>query len=387
MVEVLGTSKKRCNLLARFFEYRKKLSACNPAWCLQAVGEFFDEDDRLHVSTLFVMSTDPNAPSVTKLRQKLPDMFVARAVASRFHVSGLVHMCDSPELFFRASNAIQQTGWRLVPIVSAQEEGQTRQRLEEIKNDLKNERVPRDRPLRGPAKADASEELPEPEVMDGDRPPLIAFDLDLKLPLRLKPAPREREWIEKTDERFPSRCLPMMIANQAGWELVLDEEVKAVWNGGSGREDIKVSGSPRVLRCASSHFGVGVLTFGMPYLFRTPPGFNLHVRGPINRPKVGAMALEGIVETDWTCASFTMNWMLLEPNKEVVFRAGEPIALFAPVRRGELERFRPTIVSMAPRPASTKQSSSWTRSRWCLRGRSSVSARWRHGRRFHRWSR
>jgi len=88
----------------------------------------------------------------------------------------------------------------------------------------------------------------------------------------------------------------------------------------------------------------------MPYLFRTPPGFNLHVRGPINRPKVGAMALEGLVETDWTCASFTMNWMMLEPNKEVVFRAGEPIALLAPVRRADLERFRPMIVPMANRP-------------------------------------
>lgn len=52
-----------------------------------------------------------------------------------------------------------------------------------------------------------------------------------------------------------------------------------------------------------SHFGAGVVTFTVPYLFRTPPSYNLHVRGPTNMPKDGIYPLEGIVETDWSQAS------------------------------------------------------------------------------------
>ena len=46
-----------------------------------------------------------------------------------------------------------------------------------------------------------------------------------------------------------------------------------------------------------SHFGEAVLTFSLPYLFRTPRGVNLWVKGPSNWIKDGIQPLEGIVET------------------------------------------------------------------------------------------
>ena len=49
---------------------------------------------------------------------------------------------------------------------------------------------------------------------------------------------------------------------------------------------------------AVSHFGHGILTFHMPCLFRTEPGVDLMVQGPINRPKDAIAPLSGIIETD-----------------------------------------------------------------------------------------
>jgi hypothetical protein len=98
---------------------------------------------------------------------------------------------------------------------------------------------------------------------------------------------------------------------------------------------------------ASSHFGYGIVTWNPRLLFHTPPGWNLVARGPANRPKRGITALEGIVETDWADATFTMNWQMTEPGFPVVFEAGEPYCLLMPVRRGSLERFAPAI-SVAP---------------------------------------
>jgi len=100
----------------------------------------------------------------------------------------------------------------------------------------------------------------------------------------------------------------------------------------------------------TSHFGSGILTWHIPFLFRTSAGLNVLVRGPVNTPKDGIAGLEGIVETDWTAATFTMNWMFTRPSHVVRFEAAEPIAMLVPVRRGELEIFRPVLKEPAADP-------------------------------------
>src|SRR5262249_44166344 len=53
--------------------------------------------------------------------------------------------------------------------------------------------------------------------------------------------------------------------------------------------------------------------------------------------------LEGLVETDWATASFTMNWKLTRPFKGIKFQKDEPICMLVPQKRGELEAFAPEI--------------------------------------------
>src|SRR3546814_13729675 len=66
----------------------------------------------------------------------------------------------------------------------------------------------------------------------------------------------------------------------------------------------------------STHFGSGIVTFSLGHLFRTSPGVNLWIKGPSNRPKDGASPLEGIIETDWSPYTFTMNWQLTRRSEE-----------------------------------------------------------------------
>ena len=92
----------------------------------------------------------------------------------------------------------------------------------------------------------------------------------------------------------------------------------------------ETQGDPRI----TSHFGNGVVTFSIPYLFRMLRGINLWVKGPCNYIKDGVQPLEGIVETDWLPATFTMNWKLTRPHHRVRFERGEPICMLVPVPRG-----------------------------------------------------
>jgi hypothetical protein len=66
---------------------------------------------------------------------------------------------------------------------------------------------------------------------------------------------------------------------------------------------------PRFAAAIKSQFGSGIVTFSPPWLFRTPPGWDLYVKGPSNRWKVNCVPLEGIVETWWLNYTFTLNWI------------------------------------------------------------------------------
>ena len=143
-------------------------------------------------------------------------------------------------------------------------------------------------------------------------------------PLIIRPAPLEREWMNATHERFAYRCLPLNIANAHGWELLSPAGFTAGWTGKPGTDAVVIGPDAGTTAPAVSHFGHGILTFHIPALFRTEPGYDLMIQGPINRPKDGLYALSGVVETDWMPFSFTMNWVFTRPGALLRFEKDEP---------------------------------------------------------------
>ncbi len=151
--------------------------------------------------------------------------------------------------------------------------------------------------------------------------------------------------MDGTDRQFANRCLPMLMANSSGWMVVSGVETRATWDGSDAKSGLRIryrspNGAPG---SAQSHFGGGIITWTLPWLFRTPPGWDLLVRGPSNQPVKGAFPCEGLVETDWTSSTFTMNWLLTHPDEEVVFPAGQPICMILPQQRFALEKFAPQL--------------------------------------------
>lgn len=177
----------------------------------------------------------------------------------------------------------------------------------------------------------------------GSSPPeLIAYRVTDRPAYKLTRAPFSRQWMDESQQRFANRCLPLLIANQSGWWVLNSDPFRAYWTGGWDKACIHIERLEGAKESPSlSHFGEGVLTFHMPWLFRTPPGYNLLARGPANLFKDGIVPLEGVIETDWAVATFTMNWRFTTKNLWVTFEKDEPICMLVPQRRGELEAVEP----------------------------------------------
>ncbi|HLH98968.1 MAG TPA: DUF6065 family protein [Xanthobacteraceae bacterium] len=182
-------------------------------------------------------------------------------------------------------------------------------------------------------------------------------------PIEIRPAPPERDWMDKSDQRYAYRCLPLNIANAYGWEILCPSGFTAIWNGYADLDAIVVAPDPGTTAPAISHFGRGILTFHVPLLFQTGPDVDLVVQGPINRPKDAIAPLTGVVETDWAPYTFTMNWQFTRPQAAIRFEAGEPYCHVFPVRRGELEGITPRLAAIATKPDLKRQYETWMQSR------------------------
>ena len=183
---------------------------------------------------------------------------------------------------------------------------------------------------------------------------------------QIRPAEATRDWMDATGEAFAYRCLPLNIANGHGWEVLASCDFEACWRGGAGVEDVVIRLKPGLAAnqaqpgVAANHaqpgvaareapvsiFGQGVLTFHIQGIFRTPPGWNLFVTGSPNVGRDGIVPLSGVIETDWSPYSFTMNWRFVRRNRWVSFTKGEPICFMFPVQRHALELFCPRFAPL-----------------------------------------
>lgn len=163
-----------------------------------------------------------------------------------------------------------------------------------------------------------------------------------------------RNWMDRTP--FSYRCLPLGMANSHGWEILTRAPVRAEWNGGKNKSDLRVTGP------ALSWFGDGVVTFLVEGLFRTPPDWNLWVSGTPNHIKHGIQALTGLIETDWSPYTFTMNWKMTAPGV-AEFAVGEPFCFFFPVERDGIKRLKPKFAPMDHIPNLKRMHDDWATGR------------------------
>jgi hypothetical protein len=197
-----------------------------------------------------------------------------------------------------------------------------------------------------------------------DRPSneLTVYRITQQCRMKLEVARSGGEWMNDSNQGFANRCLPMRIANQAGWVVLNDRALRAKWMGGNTQSALMLEQTGAPPYAAISHFGEGILTFKIPFLFRTPPGVALLFRGPANAPKDSIAPLEGLVETDWAVATASVNWKFTRTDTWVEFAQGEPICMVVPLRLDLMENLQPHVINIESDPETNKQYQIWSES-------------------------
>lgn len=196
-----------------------------------------------------------------------------------------------------------------------------------------------------------------------DESTITAYQINVRTGMTIVPAPLGREWMDGTYQAFAYRCLPVNIANQNGWWITCPSAFEVFWYGTAAKNDVEIRFLDEPHPYVSSHFGNGIVTFRVPYLFRTPAGINLWVKGPTNWPKDGIAPLEGVIETDWATSTFTMNWKITRPNEWIRFAKGDPFCHIVPVPRGLTDSLTPQLQYIDTDPELNAAYRHWADSR------------------------
>jgi hypothetical protein len=180
----------------------------------------------------------------------------------------------------------------------------------------------------------------------------------------------QRDWMDRTPNKFAYRCLPLTMANQTGMWVFQPVGFTAVWNGHwqPGNVQFIYDSDPGLWsQWINDQFGEGIITWNVPFLFRTQPaGTRLLVTGPTNYFKHGIQPLTAIVESDWIYMSFTMNWKITSSKLPIRFDVGEPLLQVIPLASNvfaDIERARVTYMHVTQDPPVLEAYKKWRESR------------------------
>jgi hypothetical protein len=179
------------------------------------------------------------------------------------------------------------------------------------------------------------------------------------------PAESKRDWMNEDSVKFIYSCVPIVAANSMGWWILNCQELEVRWNGGTSISDIEIRdlAQEKNFQLCSSHFGSGILTFNMVILFKTPPGWGLWVGGPSNIFIDGLFPLEGIVETNWSPFTFTMNYKITRSNHWIKIPRFHPICRIMPIPLNLNDKSKLDWKHLEENPDLMQKHSEWNDSR------------------------
>ena len=145
-----------------------------------------------------------------------------------------------------------------------------------------------------------------------------------------------RDWMDDTYNKHAYQCLPMTVANVSGWELVLDEDLVVIWEGGNTIVKVLSGGTQKDRQVAHPSM-IGIISLSTGWAINTEEGYATWVTGSPNYFIDGAVPLAATIPSSWWPDEVQMNWKITKVNEPVTFPAGTPYCFFTVYPEGLLE--------------------------------------------------
>jgi hypothetical protein len=158
---------------------------------------------------------------------------------------------------------------------------------------------------------------------------LTAYKLD-EYALDISPLPVNRDWMDETPDKHAYRCFPVTLSNTVGWYFSYKKDIEFIWDGviDTTPNHIKIIQGEEV--CSGGR-GQGTVSFNTGLIFRSDSKTSVMVYNPPNYFNPDFQVMSSIISTSFYKNPYPLAIRAISPNKNILIKAGTPIAAILPV--------------------------------------------------------
>ncbi len=154
--------------------------------------------------------------------------------------------------------------------------------------------------------------------------------------INISPMSIKRDWMDLTPEKHAYRCFPVTQANMVGWNLSCDEDIVFSWNG------INDTSGDNITIIQGTDFmytgrGQSTVSFMTGLIFRTEENISFMTINPVNYFNEDFETMSSVISTSFYDNDYPLAIKARTPNKEIIIKAGTPIATVIPMSLGALD--------------------------------------------------
>lgn len=152
----------------------------------------------------------------------------------------------------------------------------------------------------------------------------------------IAPMSIKRDWMDVTADKHAYRCFPVTQANMVGWNIFCEKDIRFIWNGINDQSPDTVT----ILEGSDASYtgrGQSTVSFMTGLVFRSDENISLLSINPTNYFSNDFETMSSLISTSWYDNPLPLAIKAKEANREIVIKAGQPIATLLPISLGALD--------------------------------------------------
>ena len=148
--------------------------------------------------------------------------------------------------------------------------------------------------------------------------------------MKISPMSIKRDWMDATSEKHAYRCFPVTQANVIGWNISCLDDISFIWNGINDQTGDNI----KILQGENSCYtgrGQSTVSFNTGLHFKTTDNFSLFTINPVNYFSDDFETMSSLISISFFDNPLPLAIKARSANKEVLIKAGTPLATIIPI--------------------------------------------------------
>ena len=144
----------------------------------------------------------------------------------------------------------------------------------------------------------------------------------------------KRKWMDDTAQAHAYHCYPVSTANSVGWYLSFPVDISFIWDGGYGKDSVKILEGEDYVYTGREN---ATVSFNTGLIFQTDEDYSVFMYNPQNYFKKEWESISAVISTSFFRNELPVAIRVKKSNEKITIKAGEPVIALIPISLNNLQ--------------------------------------------------